>query len=162
MQLVRFLMKMTSEYVQIELKDGTVVAGTVASVTPNMNTVLKDVKMKTAGEDPLVMDSITLRGNSIRYFVLPDAINLDAMIGEPPRKLSTVAPSRKRSHIDAARGGREKLARVGRGHPRGPVRAGGASRGGRGAPRGAPRGGPRGGFRGGPRGRGRGRGRGGE
>lgn len=148
MQLVRFLMKLASEYVQIELKDGTVVAGTVLSVTPNMNTVLKDVRMTVKNEDPVSMDTITLRGSSIRYYVLPDTVNLDSMIIDDARRPSTVRPPPPKR----GRGGLLQRG-AGRGSPRGR----GPLRGALGGP-GFSRGGTRG--RGLSRGRGRGRGRG--
>lgn len=46
MKLVRFLMKMNNETVTVELKNGTTVHGTVASVDVSMNTHLKNVKVK--------------------------------------------------------------------------------------------------------------------
>lgn len=45
MKLVRFLMKMNNETVTVELKNGTTVHGTVASVDVSMNTHLKNVKV---------------------------------------------------------------------------------------------------------------------
>lgn len=47
MKLVRFLMKMNNETVTVELKNGTTVHGTVASVDVSMNTHLKNVKVRT-------------------------------------------------------------------------------------------------------------------
>lgn len=46
MKLVRFLMKMNNETVTVELKNGTTVHGTVASVDVSMNTHLKNVKVR--------------------------------------------------------------------------------------------------------------------
>jgi len=45
MKLVRFLMKLNNETVAIELKNGTVVQGTVSGVDIAMNTYMKNVKV---------------------------------------------------------------------------------------------------------------------
>ncbi|KAF5371614.1 hypothetical protein D9758_003493 [Tetrapyrgos nigripes] len=128
MKLVRFLMKLNNETVTVELKNGSVVHGTITGVDMQMNTHLKTVKMTTRNRDPVSLDSLSIRGNNIRYFVLPDALPLDTLLVDD-------APKPK---------GRKKDDTRGRGGPRGA--RGGGDRGG----------GGRGGGRG--RGRGRGRG----
>ena len=45
MKLVKFLMKLGGETVTIELKNGSVVNGTITSVDMAMNTHLKSVKL---------------------------------------------------------------------------------------------------------------------
>lgn len=145
MQLVRFLMKLASEYVQIELKNGTVVAGTVVSVAPNMNTVLKDAKMTVPHEEPASMDTITLRGSTIRHYILPETLPLDTMIKPETRRAQHTRPAP--ASTTRGRGSTLARGRGGRGAARGPLRG---SRGrGRGARRGTPYGpasGTRGGF----------------
>jgi small nuclear ribonucleoprotein D1 len=44
-----------------------------------MNTHLKSVKITARNRDPASHDSISIRGNTIRYFVLPDALPLDTV-----------------------------------------------------------------------------------
>ena len=92
-----------------------------------MNTHLKTVKMTTRNRDPVSLDSLSIRGNNIRYFVLPDSLPLDTLLVDD-------APKPKNRKKDDARG-------------RGRGGRGGGDRGGGG------RGGPRGGR---GRGRGRG------
>lgn len=140
-------MKLTSEYVQIELKNGTVVAGTVTNVTPDMNTVLNDVKMTIKGEEPVTVDTITLRGNTIRYFVLPESLQLDNMISDTNRKPRTHHPPPPKRGRGGFRGQRGSTLRGG-------SRGGFNSIRGRGNARGRGRGGFRGGMRGSSRGRG--------
>ncbi|XP_076470949.1 putative small nuclear ribonucleoprotein Sm D1 [Babylonia areolata] len=132
MKLVRFLMKLSHETVTIELKNGTQVHGCVTGVDISMNTHLKNVRMTVKNRDPQQLDSLSIRGNNIRYFILPDSLPLDTLlIDDAPR-----AKQRKQQAGKVMGGGR------GRGRGRG-----------RGGPRGGGRGGPRGGGRGGPRGR---------
>lgn len=142
-------MKLASEYVQIELKNGTVVAGTVVSVTPDMNTVLNDVKMTMKGEEPVTVDTITLRGSTIRYFVLPESLQLDNMISDTSRKPRIHQPPAVKQGRGGFRGQRGGVSRGG-------FRGGANSIRGRGNPRGRGRGGFRGGMRGGSRGGGSG------
>ena len=130
MKLVRFLMKLSHETVTIELKNGTVCHGTITGVDMSMNTHLKAVKMTIKGKDPVQLETLSIRGNNVRYFILPESLPLDTLlVDDEPRR-------------GRGRGGVRGGFRGGRGGPRG-------GRGGRGRGRGGPRGG--GGFRGGRR-----------
>ncbi|ETN68120.1 probable small nuclear ribonucleoprotein Sm D1 [Anopheles aquasalis] len=125
MKLVRFLMKLSHETVTIELKNGTQVHGTITGVDVAMNTHLKAVKMTIKNREPVTLDSLSIRGNNIRYYILPDSLPLETLL------------------IDDAPKTRAKKREANRGGPRGRGRG---TRGGRGGPRGG---------RGGGRGRGR-------
>ena len=46
----------------------------------SMNTHLKSVKMTIKGKDPIALDSLSLRGNNIRYFILPENLPLDTLL----------------------------------------------------------------------------------
>lgn len=51
-----------------------------------MNTHLKTVKMTVKGKEPTTLDSISLRGNNIRYYILPDSLPLETLlIDDAPR-----------------------------------------------------------------------------
>lgn len=124
--LCRFLMKLSHETVTIELKNGSVVHGTVVGVDVCMNTHLKSVKMiPSRGATPLQMDQLTIRGNNIRYVILPDALALDTLLLDDTTKTKT----KKRDTTAPVRGG----AAGGRGNRARGGRLG--SRGGRGGPR---------------------------
>lgn len=80
MKLVKFLMKLINETVTIELKNGTVIIGTISSVDMSMNTHLKNIKMTIKNFDPIDMDFLTIRGSNIRYFILPETTPLEAYL----------------------------------------------------------------------------------
>uniref|UniRef100_A0A7E4UVL5 Small nuclear ribonucleoprotein Sm D1 n=1 Tax=Panagrellus redivivus TaxID=6233 RepID=A0A7E4UVL5_PANRE len=121
MKLVRFLMKLTRESVTIELKNGTQVQGTILGVDVAMNMHLRLVKMTVKGRDQIALDALSIRGNNIRYIILPDALGLDQLLvdDEPKKK--------------AARG---RFGGRGRGGVRGGRGRGRGIRGGRGGGRG--------------------------
>jgi len=73
-------MKMTNETVTVELKNGTIVHGTITGVDVSMNTHLKTVKMTVKGKNPVNLESLSVRGNNIRYFILPETLNLDTLL----------------------------------------------------------------------------------
>ncbi|KAF7887760.1 hypothetical protein EAF00_010054 [Botryotinia globosa] len=129
-------MKCANETVTIELKNGTIIHGTITSVSPQMNTALRTVKMTPKNGTSLTLDTINLRGSTIRYYILPDSLPLDTLLIDDAPKPKNKARKEVAGTTDT-RGGRG-----GRGGPRG----------GRGGGRGGG-----GGFRGG-RGRGGGRG----
>eukprot|EP00200_Dunaliella_tertiolecta_P001939 CAMPEP_0202352414 /NCGR_PEP_ID=MMETSP1126-20121109/8622_1 /ASSEMBLY_ACC=CAM_ASM_000457 /TAXON_ID=3047 /ORGANISM="Dunaliella tertiolecta, Strain CCMP1320" /LENGTH=157 /DNA_ID=CAMNT_0048944633 /DNA_START=328 /DNA_END=802 /DNA_ORIENTATION=+ len=79
-KLVRFLMKLANETVQVELKNGSVVQGTVTGVDMAMNTHLKSVKLTAKGKNPVSLDHLSIRGSTIRYYILPDSLNLDTLL----------------------------------------------------------------------------------
>ncbi len=84
MKLVKFLMKLKTEVIQIELKNGTLVSGTVIGVDIRMNTHLKNVKMTLLRRAPVNLDHLTVRGNNIRYVILPNSLPIDTLLVEEP------------------------------------------------------------------------------
>ncbi|KAF9528643.1 hypothetical protein CPB83DRAFT_854010 [Crepidotus variabilis] len=90
-------MKLNNETVTVELKNGSIVHGTITGVDMQMNTFLKTVKMTTRNRDPITLDTLSIRGNNVRYFILPDALPLDTLLVDD-------APKPKGRKKDDARG----------------------------------------------------------
>ena len=102
MKLVRFLMKLNNETVVIELKNGTVISGSVTGkslhqiqshflictgVDISMNTHLKAVKLTVKGREQVSLDHLTIRGNNIRYFMLPESLPLENLLVDDTPKV---------------------------------------------------------------------------
>ena len=52
----------------------------------SMNTHLKAVKMTLKGKDPVQLETLSIRGNNIRYFILPESLPLDTLlVDDEPR-----------------------------------------------------------------------------
>ena len=45
-----------------------------------MNTHLKMVKLVAKGKNPINLEHMSVRGNNIRYYILPDSLNLDTLL----------------------------------------------------------------------------------
>ncbi|KAH7693989.1 small nuclear ribonucleoprotein sm d1 [Aphelenchoides avenae] len=121
MKLVRFLMKLSHETVVIELKNGTQVTGTILGVDVAMNTHLRTVKMTIKGRDQISLDTLSIRGNNIRYIVLPDSLPLDTLLIDDDTK-KKVTRAKAKFAGRGARGGMR--GRGGRGGGRGRGRGG--------------------------------------
>jgi small nuclear ribonucleoprotein (snRNP)-like protein len=59
-----------------------------------MNTHLKAVKLIAKGKNPVAADTMSVRGSNIRYFILPDSLNLDTLLVDidKPKQRPTKAP----------------------------------------------------------------------
>ncbi|KAH8727180.1 hypothetical protein GQ44DRAFT_770613 [Phaeosphaeriaceae sp. PMI808] len=149
MKLVRFLMKCQNETVTVELKNGKTSSTQCLwrfrklncqrhyyFCLPLMNVALRAVKYTPKSRDTVALDTMTVRGSTVRYIILPDSLPLDTLLIDDAPKPKNKA--RKEAERGGGSGG-------GRG---GPGRGGGRGGGGRGGGRG----------RGGGGGRGRGRG----
>ena len=63
-----------------------------AGVDVSMNTHLKNVKLTLKGKNPTHMDHLSLRGNTIRYYILPDSLNLDTLRVDDTPKIEPGKP----------------------------------------------------------------------
>lgn len=73
----------------------------VAGVDVAMNTHLKTVKMTIKNRDPVQLDTLSLRGNNIRYYILPDSLPLETLLIDD-------TPKAKAKKKEAARGKKKK------------------------------------------------------
>lgn len=83
-----------------------------------MNTHLKTVKMTLRNRDPQALDSLSIRGNNIRYFVLPDALPLDTLLVDDAPKPKAKKRDEARGRGRGARGDRARGRGRGRGRGR--------------------------------------------
>jgi len=73
-------MKISNETVTVELKNGSVVHGTVTGVDPQMNIHMKNAKLTARSREPIHYDVLAIRGNQVRYVILPEALPLDSLL----------------------------------------------------------------------------------
>ncbi|GMM28358.1 mRNA splicing protein [Martiniozyma asiatica (nom. inval.)] len=102
MKLVNFLVRCKNENVQVELKSGHVVHGTVQAVSPTMNILLKNVKLIQNDQEPQHLEHITIRGNQVRLVVLPDELNLDSILSDPIFKSKKSSTKRVKTETTAS------------------------------------------------------------
>jgi len=94
MKLVKFLQKLNREQVTIELKNGTVISGTVVGVDATMNAHLRKAKVTVRGKNPVSHATLSIRGSTVRCWILPDSLNLDALlIDDTPKQIQRAAPA---------------------------------------------------------------------
>uniref|UniRef100_A0A915N500 Sm domain-containing protein n=1 Tax=Meloidogyne javanica TaxID=6303 RepID=A0A915N500_MELJA len=81
-----FVTKLSRETVTIELKNNTIVTGTIVEADTAMNIHLRSVQMSVNAYKKYELDSISIRGNNIRTIILPDSLPLDILlIDDEPR-----------------------------------------------------------------------------
>lgn len=81
-------------------------------VDMQMNTHMKTVKITARNREPSSLDSLSIRGNTIRYFILPDSLPLDTLLVDD-------APKPKTRKKDDTRGRGRGRGGIDRGRPRG-------------------------------------------
>lgn len=58
-----------------------------------MNTHLKSVKLTLKGKVPVTLDHLSIRGNNIRYYILPDSLNLDTLLVDDTPRVKAKKPT---------------------------------------------------------------------
>ena len=77
-----------------------------------MNTHMRRVKVTPKGKPSVNLDQMSIRGNNVRYVILPDSLNLDALLVEevgkqkPPRRAPSAAARGRGRGKGRGRGGR--------------------------------------------------------
>ena len=66
-----------------------------------MNTHLKAVKLTVKGREAVNLDHLTIRGNNIRYFLLPESLPLETLLVDDAPKVR----NKKTGGRDGGRGG---------------------------------------------------------
>lgn len=55
-----------------------------------MNTHLKNVKMTIKGKHPVALENFSIRGNNIRYYILPESIPIDTLLVDDGPKVHKI------------------------------------------------------------------------
>ena len=63
--------------------------GLPAGVDVAMNTHLKAVKMTLKNREPTQLESLSVRGNNIRYYILPDSLPLETLLIDDTPKMKS-------------------------------------------------------------------------
>lgn len=65
----------------------------IVGVDISMNTHLKTVKLTLKGKNPVTLDHLSVRGNNIRYYILPDSLNLETLLVEETPRVKPKKPT---------------------------------------------------------------------
>lgn len=91
MKLIKFLMKMKNETITVEMKNGTVVIGTIVLVDNKMNIYLKQCKVTQKKDPTLSLENYNIRGSMIRYIILPETLPIDTLlVDDNPNKRNKI------------------------------------------------------------------------
>ena len=99
MKLVKFLMKMKGEIVEVQLKNGTIVKGKIVSVDIKMNLHLQTVELSIKDRASVKLENYSIRGNQIRHIVLPQDLPIETLLIEDRTKIPRMNKERQARRI---------------------------------------------------------------
>ncbi|XP_038202838.1 small nuclear ribonucleoprotein Sm D1-like [Arvicola amphibius] len=73
-------MRLSYETITIEWKNGAQAHGPIIGVDVGMNTHPEAGEMTLKNKEPVHLETLSIRGNNIRYFILPDSLPLDTLL----------------------------------------------------------------------------------
>merc|ERR1712048_1419213 len=73
-------MKLKESSLQIELKNGFIIQGSVILIDNLMNIFLSGVRIVSSSKKFTTCDNISIRGSQIRYIIFQDTMNLDSLL----------------------------------------------------------------------------------
>ena len=76
-----------------------------------MNTHLKAVKLTVKGREAVALDHLTIRGNNIRYFLLPESLPLETLLVDDAPKVRNKKQVRDQGRGNAIGDKRRKVKR---------------------------------------------------
>ncbi|CAH8356857.1 unnamed protein product [Eruca vesicaria subsp. sativa] len=80
-----------------------------------MNTHLKALKLTLKWKNPVSLDHLSVRGNNIRYYILPDSLNLETLLVEDTPRIKPKKPTAGKIPPGGRGRGRGRGGRGGRG-----------------------------------------------
>jgi len=60
----------------------------IIGVDIRMNTHLKNVKLTAKGKNTISLEQLTIRGNNLRYFILPESLPIDTLLVDDQPKMA--------------------------------------------------------------------------
>merc|ERR1711874_659386 len=102
----KFLQNISKEVVSVELKNGTVISGLLISTDIGMNIHMKNVNMTVKHQNPINLESLTIRGNNVRLIILPENLPIDAVLMKQNGKIR--APKKISSKMRPKKSGRNR------------------------------------------------------
>ncbi|AFP65604.1 small nuclear ribonucleoprotein D1 (nucleomorph) [Chroomonas mesostigmatica CCMP1168] len=79
MKLKILFQKILEENVTIELKNGVYISGLIVDIDKHMNIYFKNAKRTLNERNTIFIDHMFIRGNKIRYIILPNWFNFDSV-----------------------------------------------------------------------------------
>nr|UXY86700.1 small nuclear ribonucleoprotein D1 [Cryptomonas paramecium] len=77
--IYHILYEILNEMITIELKNGLILHGVMLNADKRMNIYLKKVKKTNFSKINLEIESMSIRGSSIKYIILPIWTNFDSI-----------------------------------------------------------------------------------